>query len=452
MTAELNRSTNGSSTRATRSRRRAPAGGAGPRRELAAFCATALLVLLAVSAGTIWLSERIARANALAEAERSAERLGQLLVAPVLTDALAGVDGRWEELDRDVQNRMSDGSVTRMVVWRATGEVLYASEPGLQGRVIGPSDELLAAVGGEIVSSVDEAPETAPDGQALLEVYTPLDVAGERLAFEAYFAYEGIDRQAALLRGEIIPMAIGALVLLQVVQIPIATSLARRVRRQEAERATLMQRNVEASERERRAIAADVHDGPVQDLAGVSYALSALRGSLPEERQPTVDRLVGAVRHAVQSLRRLMVDIYPPDLSGPGLGAAISDVAEPLRAEGVEVLMDAAPLPEMTPDAAAVLYRTAKEALANVAKHAKAQHTWITLEETELRGAQAVRLEIADDGVGFPEDGTDRREEGHLGLSLLRDRVVDLGGTVTLAERQGGGALLTAVVPLPHGE
>jgi signal transduction histidine kinase len=161
-----------------------------------------------------------------------------------------------------------------------------------------------------------------------------------------------------------------------------------------------------------------------------------------------VDRLVGAVRHAVQSLRRLMVDIYPPDLSGPGLGAAISDVAEPLRAQGVDVLMDAAPLPEMTPDAAAALYRTAKEALANVATHAGARHTWITLEETELRGAQAVRLEIADDGVGFPEGGTDRREEGHLGLSLLRDRVVDLGGTVTLAERDGGGALLTAVVPL----
>ncbi|MGY1624213.1 sensor histidine kinase [Geodermatophilus sp. SYSU D00965] len=454
MTAELSHSSSDSSTRATRSRRRAPArGGAGPRRELAAFCATALLVLLAVSAGTIWVSERIARANALAEAERGAERLGRLLVAPVLADALAGVDGRWEELDRDVQNRMSDGSVTRMVVWRATGEVLYASEPGLQGRVIGPSDDLLAAIGGETVSDVDEEPETSPQGGGvMLEVYAPLDVRGERLAFEAYFAYEGIDRQAALLRGEIIPMAIGALVVLQVVQIPIATSLARRVRRQEAERATLMQRNVEASERERRAIAADVHDGPVQDLAGVSYALSALRSSLPEERQPTVDRLVGAVRHAVQSLRRLMVDIYPPDLSGPGLGAAISDVAEPLRTQGVDVLMDAAPLPEMTPDAAAALYRTAKEALANVAKHAKAQHTWITLEETELRGARAVRLEIADDGVGFPEDGTDRREEGHLGLSLLRDRIVDLRGTVTLTERQGGGALLIAVVPLTRDE
>ncbi|MBB3082992.1 sensor histidine kinase [Geodermatophilus sabuli] len=433
-----------------RSRRRAP----GVRRELAAFCLTALLTLLVVSAGTIWLSERIARTNALAEAERAAERLGEMLVTPVLTEALAGVPDRWEELDRDVRNRMSDGSVTKMVVWRADGRILYASDPQLIGQVLPPSDELRAAIAGETVSSVDEAPETATgaDG-ALLEVYAPLRVPGEELAFEAYFAYAGIDRQAALLRGEIIPMAIGALVLLQVVQIPIAVSLARRVRRQQAERAALMQRTVEASERERRAIAADVHDGPVQDLAGVSYALSALRGALPEDRQPTVDKLVGAVRHAVQSLRRLMVDIYPPDLSGPGLGAAISDAAEPLRTEGVTVLMDAAPLPDMTPDAAATLYRTAKEALANVAQHAGATHTWITLEGTDLLDSgPAVRLEIADDGVGFPAGGTDRRHEGHLGLSLLRDRIVDLGGTMTLGERSGGGALLTAVVPPSHGQ
>ncbi|TFV53922.1 hypothetical protein E4P41_20490 [Geodermatophilus sp. DF01-2] len=422
-------------------------------RELAAFCAVALLVLLAVSAGTVWLSERIARDNALAEAERAATRLAQLVVGPVLADALAGRPGGFDELDRIVRDRLTDGSVSRIVVWRATGEVVYASEPELRGRVFPPSEGLLTAIGGTAVADVDEAPETDADGQqsALLEVYAPLDLPGQQLAFEAYFSYDSIERQATRLRGEIIPMAIGALVVLQVVQIPIATSLARRVRRQEAERAELMARTVTASDRERRAIAADVHDGPVQDLAGVSYALSALRGSLPEERQPTVDKLVGAVRHAVQSLRRLMVDIYPPDLSGPGLGVAISDSAEPLRAAGVEVLMDAAPLPEMTPDAAAVLYRTAKEALANVVHHAKAERAWITLEETELKGARAVRLEVADDGIGFPVS-TDKRAEGHLGLSLLCDRVVDLGGTVTLGERPGGGALLTAVVPLRHGQ
>ena len=422
-------------------------------RELAAFCAVALLVLLAVSAGTGWLSERIARANALEEAERTAERLGRFLIAPALADAPAEGPDRFAELNRAAASRMSDGSVTRMVVWRPSGEVVWATERGIVGQTLDVSADLRTAAGGRTVADVDEAPETTADGapQTLLEVYVPLEAQGEDLVFEAYFSYDGIAGQAARLRGQIIPMAIGALVVLQLVQVPIATSLARRVRRQEAERTALVQRTVEASERERRAIAADVHDGPVQDLAGVSYALSALRGSLPDERQATADKLVGAIRHAVQSLRRLMIDIYPPDLSGPGLGVAIADCAEPLRAAGTEVLMDAAPLPEMTPDAAAVLYRTAKEALANVAHHAQAKRTWITLEETELRGGPAVRLEIADDGVGFPAS-TDKRAEGHLGLSLLRDRVVDLGGTVTLGERIGGGALLTAVVPLHHAQ
>jgi two-component system NarL family sensor kinase len=130
---------------------------------------------------------------------------------------------------------------------------------------------------------------------------------------------------------------------------------------------------------------------------------------------------------------------------------AISDSAEPLRAAGIEVLIDAAPLPETPPDVTAAIYRTAKEALANVAHHAQAKRTWITLEETALHGTPAVRLEVADDGVGFPAS-TDKRAEGHLGLALLRDRVVDLGGTVTLGDRHGGGALLTAVLPLHHGQ
>jgi two-component system, NarL family, sensor kinase len=234
------------------------------------------------------------------------------------------------------------------------------------------------------------------------------------------------------------------------VQIPIAMSLARRVRRHESERAELMELSLTALERERRAIAADVHDGPVQELAGISYALGALRSSVPPDRQDTVDRLVGAVRHAVQSLRRLITDIYPPDLSGPGLRVALEDLVEPLRARGTVVTLDIDPPPDLSPEAAAVIYRTAKEALANVAKHAEAERVWVCLEQTAHAGGAAVHLEVADDGVGFPESGTDRYREGHVGLRVLVDRVVDLGGTVELGTRLGGGAVMTAVIPLHH--
>ncbi|MCW2696666.1 MAG: histidine kinase [Modestobacter sp.] len=426
--------------------------GSHPRRELATFLAVALLALVAVSGGTVLLSERVAKANALAEAERTAGRVAELAVAPVLAEALAGVPGRFEELDRIMANRLRDGSISSVVVWSGDGEVLYASDHDLIGRTFTPGSELLSALGGEAVADVDESPETFYEGVSsapMVEVYTPMSVAGEPMVFEAYFDSGGIDRNAALLRWEIVPLAVGALVVLQLVQIPIATSLARRLRRQQDERAELMERTLHASERERRAVAADLHDGPVQDLAGVSYALGGLRMGVAEQHQATVDRLVTTVRHAVQSLRRVMVDIYPPDLSGPGLGTALHDLAEPLRSQGVVVSVDDGLAVPVSPDVTAVVYRTAKELLANVDHHADAGTVWIQLSETRLAGRPAVRLEVADDGCGFPETLPDRRCEGHLGLRLVVDRVADLGGVVEVGARPGGGALVTAVLPLP---
>jgi two-component system NarL family sensor kinase len=425
--------------------------GSRPRRELAAFLSVALFVLVAVSAGTVLVSERLARANALAEAERTASRLAELIVAPLLAEALAGVPGRYDELDRVMTNRLGDGSITSVVVWTGEGEVLYASEHELRGERFPPSAEMLTALGGEAVADVDDAPETAYEGIAsrpMVEVYAPMSVAGEPMVFEAYVDSGVIERQATLLIWEIVPLAVGALVVLQLVQIPIATSMARRLRRQQDERAEWMERSLRASDRERRAVAADLHDGPVQDLAGVSYALGGLRMGVSEQQQATVDRLVTTVRHAVQSLRRVMVDIYPPDLSGPGLGAALDDLAEPLRSEGVDVHLDDAVAVDVSPEVAAVVYRTAKEVLANVGHHAGATTVEVRLSETRLAGGPAVRLEVADDGRGFPETLPDRRSEGHLGLRLVSDRVLDLGGTVEFGARPGGGAVVTAVLPI----
>jgi two-component system NarL family sensor kinase len=410
-------------------------------------------VLVAVSGGILVISERIARANALTEAERAATRLGELLVAPLMTDVLLEVPGAFEDLDRIVRYRMSDGSVTSINVWTLDGKILYSTQRESIGESFDPTPELLAAAGGDVIADVDEKPETSYEGQSsepMLEVYTPLTANRQSLVFEAYFSYDRIAREASALRWQIIPMAVGALVALQLVQIPIATSLARRVRRNEAERAELMQRTLADSDRERRAVAADLHDGPVQDLAGVSYALGALRMTMPAEQHPTVDRLVGAVQNAVHSLRRLMVDIYPPDLSGPGLGDALRDLVEPLRDQGLAVSLDTGPLPPLSPDIAAAVYRTAKEVLANVATHARAEHVWVRLEETEQERGPAVLLEVADDGVGFPDTGIDRRSEGHLGLRLVLDRVTHLGGRVEFGKRPGGGAVVTATIPVNH--
>jgi two-component system, NarL family, sensor kinase len=423
------------------------------RLEVVAFLIVPVLVLVAVAGATVLLSERIARTNALEQAEQVATRFTRLLLAPTLEGALAGVPGRWDELERLVAARLSDGSMTFLCMWSTDGDVLYSNEAESIGDRYEPTEDLRAAAAGRTVAGIAEAddePEAydnSPDGEPQVEVYVPVDLDERRVIVEAHFSYDGIEQQAAALRNQMIPLAVGALVVLQLVQLPIATSLARRVRRQETERAELMARSLTASERDRRALAADVHDGPVQDLAGVSYALSALRTSVPEDRRAGVDRLVGAVRNAVHSLRVLMVDLYPPDLRGPGLASALEDLAEPLRGEGLTVEVNAPAVPELSSDSAAVIYRTAKELLANVGRHAAAANVWVDVEPVEHGQAPAIRLTISDDGVGFPASGTDKRSEGHLGLSLVADRVRDVGGILDLHERTGGGASVTAVIP-----
>jgi signal transduction histidine kinase len=431
------------------------------RGELVAFLTVALLAMLAVGAGTILVSGKIARDTALEDAEMAATRLATYVLEPLLPDALANAAGQREALDRVIGARLTDGSLLLVIVWTPEGRVLYSSDRQLEGQVEPPSADLTAAVAGELVSDIDDQAELGgpkAGGALLLEVYAPMTVNGRPLAFESYFSTATIDRDTAILRGQIVPLAVGALAVLQLVQIPIVVSLGRRIRRHEAERTELVARHLEASERERRMIAADVHDGPVQDLAGVSYALGAIRPSLPESQQGTADRMVVAVRSAVASLRRLMVDIYPPDLSGPGLCAAVEDLAAPLRERGVTVHVSSQNLPDLTPPCAALLYRTAREALANVARHAQARTVWVRLERTDHGGSTAVRLVVADDGVGFstrtesvtadarPEASV--RSNGHFGLRLVRDRVAEEGGTVTIGNRDGGGAVLEVLVPV----
>src|SRR3712207_8713012 len=132
-----------------------------------------------------------------------------------------------------------------------------------------------------------------------------------------------------------------------------------------------------------------------------------------------VDRVVSAVRSSVASLRRLMVQIYPPDLSGPGLGAALEDLAASVRERGITVHVQEDNRPGMSPSAAAVLYRTAREALINVTKHSMASTVWIRLDETRYDGLPAVRLTVADDGVRSEEHTSELQSRQYLVCRLL---------------------------------
>jgi signal transduction histidine kinase len=410
----------------------------------------AVLGLIVVAGGAAVLSDRIARANALADAEAKANRLSRDLVGPVLQDALTGAPGMWDELQRRVRNRLQDHSIKAIIVWTDTGQVLYCSDNSAIGRRARPAPELLGAIAGKTLADVADSAEIRFAGEGrgpLVKVYAPLSAGGRALAFEVYFDAASIDQDAARLRGKIIPLAVGALIVLQLVQTPVAVSFARRARVQDSERAELLARGLAVSERERRVIAADVHEGPVQRLGHISEDLVELRENLPSDRTGVVERLSAAVDDASTALRRLIVDLHPAASDDPDIATRLEALADTLRQTGLEVTVTASALPHLSPDVAAALYRTAKEAMTNVVRHAHATRVWVTLEPALNGAVPRVRLSVTDDGVGFSADHADRRQDGHLGLRLMADRASDAGGILEFGQRPGGGATVTVVVP-----
>ena len=190
---------------------------------------------------------------------------------------------------------MLDGSLVRVKLWNADGTIVYSDEPRLVGThyTLG-ADEKAAFSSGKIEAEVSDL--SKPENQyersqgKLLEVYLPVETpSGKPLLFEAYYRYGLVSSNGSQLWRSFAPIALGALIALELVQIPLAYSLARRLRQRSAERELLLHQALEASDVERRHIASDLHDGVVQDLAGVAYALSAqTRGSTPREPDPDV--------------------------------------------------------------------------------------------------------------------------------------------------------------------
>ena len=282
----------------------------------------------------------------------------------------------------------------------------------------------------------------------LLEVYLPIRTpGGQRLLFEAYYKYDAVSASGRRIWRNFAPVTIGALVALELVQIPIAWSLARRLRDRQREREDLLQRALHASDRERRRIAGDLHDGVVQDLAGVAYGLagSSRNSEVTPATAALLDRSAASVREALKALRSLLVDIYPPKLADAGLAAALTDLVATAEARGVASTLEVGPLPEPLPEEVArLVWRTTREALRNVVEHAQASTVHVTVEHE----ANLLTLDVRDDGVGYDAARAEQRaREGHLGLRALSDLAADMGGRLEAARRDGRGTLLHLEVP-----
>jgi signal transduction histidine kinase len=217
-----------------------------------------------------------------------------------------------------------------------------------------------------------------------------------------------------------------------------------RLRSADEARRLLLARLVRTQEEERRLIAADIHDDIVQVMTAVSVRLAVLRSVLPAD-DDRVAKLVGlepTVAEAIARLRRLLFDLRPSTLDEHGLGAALLEVASRAEDEGMRIEVDDRLEETLPTETAVVLFRIAKEALANARKHAGASTHVVTIEDHE----SGCLLTVSDDGRGFDAE-TLGPQAGHLGLASMRERAEMAGGWLRIESSPGHGTRLGCWLP-----
>ncbi|HEV7870856.1 MAG: Histidine kinase, gyrase and HSP90-like ATPase [Modestobacter sp.] len=425
-----------------------PAPGSSVRGSVTRFALAGLIaaVMLAALIGVL------ARQAGAVEATRSFERLASVIaggvIAPRLTpDLLAGDPTAVERLDRATGQLLAGGPLVHLSVRDADGTVLWSDEQDALGtRTPLGQAQRRALDTGTIVSWTGEDMLTASVGVQ--------DAAGTPRLVDLAERYDDVEANAWTVWRLIAPASLGALLLLELVQVPLALGLARRVRRHQEAEAVLLQTALDASDAERRRIAGEVHDDVVPGLAAMAYDLDADRLRTPGPPDPErttalLSRTAEGLRGSLRQLRALLADLSPARLPEAGLNAGVGGLAARAEARGIRVSVDAPDLSDVPRPAAEVLFRCVQEALRNVTTHSRAESVEIVV----TRDATGVQVAIDDDGLGFDGERLARSAEtGHLGLRALGDLVADSGGSLTATSAPGQGTRLVASVPLDGGK
>jgi two-component system, NarL family, sensor kinase len=418
------------------------------RRLLFQFAAAGLITVLLVAVAAAYVFRRAGERESVRDARSLTALIARTVIQPQLRDSILRGDRREiRALDRVVRRDLMGDPFARVKLWSRDGRIVYSDEPRLIGsRYQFDAGEKSAFTTGRIVAAVSDLsrPENRFERRdsKLFEVYAPVRTpSGKMLLFEGYLRFSSVSASGRRIWFAFAPALIIGLILPWLVQVPLALSLTRRLRSGQREREGLLLRALEASDTERRRIASDLHDGAVQHLAGTSFSLAGAAERAPDPDTRTLLRNAAAsTRRAVRELRSLLVELYPPNLQGAGLEIALSDLLARAGSSGAVTTFKVDGQPVISPEHERLAFRTAQEAVRNVAAHAGASRVEVTLKAED----DTYVLRVADDGIGFDVGGRQaRRANGHVGLELLADHARDLGATLTVESAPGSGTTLT---------
>jgi signal transduction histidine kinase len=199
---------------------------------------------------------------------------------------------------------------------------------------------------------------------------------------------------------------------------------------------------------ERQRIGMDLHDGIIQSIYAVGLMLEYVDAQVADgDSAGARERLrqaISGLNDAIRDIRAYILDLRPRRFEGDDLVAGLQQLLLEFKANTL-IAVDFTAGPDvnarLTPEARLALFHIAQEALSNAAKHSRASHMDVTLDELD----HGIRLELADNGKGFDPTATQRRL-GH-GLNNMQDRVQPLAGRVVVESAEGQGTRVVVTVP-----
>ena len=416
--------------------------------------ALALAGLIALSIGTALASRHIARDEALRVAGVRSVGIAREIAAPLVDAGLRrGEPAALRRIDRALTPRLTDGSVTHMLLWGQGGKILWSDETPLVGAQVELSDQVKALFGSTASVTLEpearaEHPGLEPSDEEVVEVYVgAVGADGRPFVFEAYISPARVEADADDIFLDLLPVVLGGLLVFQLAMVPLTYSLAKRVERSRHQQKALLSRSLSAWHQERRRIAQDLHDTVIQDLSSVSYVLPSIVAQLPadataDQARATGDEVMAILQHDLVALRTMLIDLVPSDLEGDGLTRALEGLAARSGARGVSIRVEVADDLEIQPAVGGLVYRVAREGLHNIGRHAEATNAVVEV----TRIGEQIEITISDDGRG-PTSPAKPGPAPQFGLRLLRDLVHDIGGSLELSARQPRGTTLQVRVP-----
>lgn len=209
----------------------------------------------------------------------------------------------------------------------------------------------------------------------------------------------------------------------------------------EAERARLLATILEVTDDERRRLAVRIHDDVIQHLA---IALRRAEAAGAELGQRRADELREPILDAAQSLRAVLADLDPPDVSAGQFRQSLHDYTERVVATDTDVDIEVGNLSGASRATLSTALRMAREAIVNAERHARARRISVAIDTS---GSQ-LRARIEDDGDGYDTAAEASSRAGHMGLQLMQQRADELGGDLTITSSPGAGTTVCFELPL----